>query len=204
MKTLVFKILSDDGIMLILGCIITIIAVIIAGILLKNKTQNIDLLEKNNKRSEQNKKNVEFIFGLLEGNYLEIMAPDRLRFTKSYSEWQELENKMSDEASPETIKKINQLMKKRSRHDFYFFQAGISNNLPEGEKELILKDVFTEPFPSLHDMDDWAICEKATVVLTLKRINFEESKKYFIHIKQHFVNHNLVAGIMMFDVYKIA
>lgn len=202
MKTLVFKILSDDGIMLILGCVIALVAVVIAGILSKNKIQNVDVL-KNTKRLEQNKKNVEFVYSLLEGNHTEIMAPDRLRFIKYYSEWQELENKMSDGASPEIIKKINEFIKKRTRHEFYFLEATMSDNLPEGGKELILKDVFTEPFPSLHDMDDWALCEKATIVLTLKGVTLKDSKNYFIHKTHYFVNHSIVRGIIMFDVYKI-
>lgn len=52
-------------------------------------------------------------------------------------------------------------------------------------------------------MDDWAICEKSTIVLTLKNVSVEDSKNYFIYIKQHFVNHNITTGIIMFDVYKI-
>lgn len=207
MKTQVSKILSDDGIMVIMGCIIALVSVVIFAIFSKKKNKKNDLCaesdNRKNKRKELNKKNVEFVGSIIKGHHTPMSAEKQNYFKILYAEWQELENKMSDEASPETIKKIKEFFKKGTRHEFYFLKAKIYSNLPDGGKELILKDVFTDPFPSLHDMDDWAICEKSTIVLTLKNVSVEDSKNYFIYIKQHFVNHNITTGIIMFDVYKI-
>jgi hypothetical protein len=65
-----------------------------------------------------------------------------------------------------------------------------------------MEDIFTEPFPSTHDMDDWAMCCLFGDLMTLSGISKEHAKKYYMHKKYHFVNHSICLGIMCFSLYK--
>lgn len=67
--------------------------------------------------------------------------------------------------------------------------------------QLFIKNGFTEPFPSLHDMDDWAIKTQLTDIFILNGITPKESEKFVFHKKRHYVNHNMMKGIIQFDLY---
>jgi len=78
-----------------------------------------------------------------------------------------------------------------------------TNNKSKQPNELFLEDVFTEPYKNTYDMDDWALATKMADIFIWKGISLEESSNYFIDIKQYFVNHSMVKGLILFNIYKL-
>ncbi len=65
----------------------------------------------------------------------------------------------------------------------------------------VLKDCFTNIFPSTHDMDDWALGTRLTEIFVLKGLDSRFANGSVVYIKNHFVNHDMVRGIINFDLY---
>jgi hypothetical protein len=74
---------------------------------------------------------------------------------------------------------------------------------PEIEKQDVdvMKDCFTNIFPSRYDMDDWALRTKLTQLFVLKGIDKNFANGSIVHIKKHFVNHKMVLAVIQFDLY---
>jgi hypothetical protein len=51
-------------------------------------------------------------------------------------------------------------------------------------------------------MDTWALVTQISDIFILKGIDMKESGNYIIYIKNHFVNHIMVQGIIHFDIFK--
>lgn len=78
-----------------------------------------------------------------------------------------------------------------------------ANDKSKQSNELFLEDVFTELYKNTYDMDDWALATKMADIFIWKDISVEESNNYFIDIKQCFVNHSMVKGLILFNIYKL-
>lgn len=86
----------------------------------------------------------------------------------------------------------------------FFKFKGIYTNQekPKEGYEIVLENCFSDSFPSLHDMDDWARDKIITVLMVMLNVSVGDSKKYYFHEKQYFVNHDKVQAIFIVDLYK--
>lgn len=139
---------------------------------------------------------------IIDGNCLPVSG-DVSEIKEKLAEWLEFQDQIFNQASWWKLFKRNWCV----RHNKYqSFDPFISNDPPEHSvgscSEIFLKDVFTNPFPSLHDMDDWALSTKLADIFILKGVTRKASSNFFVHVKNHFVNHRMVRGVIQFDVYR--
>jgi hypothetical protein len=120
---------------------------------------------------------------------------------KAFDAWMRKEHYGWHAAQNNVLCRRAKMVKTNSWH---VFKCRVSNsgNAPDGG-EIFMKDVFTEPFPSSHDMPEWAIGTKLADIMILNGVSVEDSVRYHAHIKHHFVNHSMFQGIIQFDLYKL-
>lgn len=162
-------------------------------------------METNERIEKQNSKNRDFILKILERNNTIISEKRILELIYLFKEWQKTQEKICSNASNRNLKIYKNYGKNRSRDDSGFYYATLSDNPPEEIHKpiLVYENVFTEPFRSTHDMDSFALSEQVSSILSLTGVKKEETKIYYIHKKEHFVNHKLVYGLILFDVYRL-
>jgi hypothetical protein len=169
----------------------------------KKKENRQQIAELDLKQKEQEAINRKYIAGIIDGHY-ESKAPEIIEGAKkAFEKWQMFQKKMFKDAPPEKTRLRNKYAKEGNSSmfkPFYFEEVpwhehGIA-------KKLFMKDVFTEPFPSTHDMPDWALRTQIADIMILNGITPNQSRNFFIHIKNHFVNHEMVRGIIQFDIYQ--
>ena len=148
---------------------------------------------------EQNKKNTEFIAKIIKGNFFEIKPPVQTKYIKAFDDWQITQGKIFREASSAQRKIFNEYMKKGHK---YGFKGKVKEAPPDDSYQLVMGNCFTEPFPSIHDMDTWALNNLIVQFMVLEIIEPFKSENYHIHLKMHFTNHDMVQAIMMVDLYK--
>lgn len=148
--------------------------------------------------NDQMKINHNYVMLIIQGHYENLSKSKVEKLGTLFKSWQIEQRKISLSASKGQKKFLQKLM---SQKDFGFYKEKSIQEVPINASK-IFSDVFTEPFPSLHDMSDWAIATQIANIFTLTGISQEESKKYVVHVKDHFVNHKMVQGIILFDVYK--
>ncbi len=150
---------------------------------------------------QQDKKNRDFVVQIIEGNYQPLSAAIKKEAKEKFVIWQQAQKRMFQEVPQGRISKLNALIEQRNWHNF---QPIYSDLLPTAvNKEIFLADAFTEPFPSTHDMESWALGTQITDIFCLNDISYEASKNYVVHTKHHFANHSMVQAIIWFDIYKL-
>ena len=174
----------------------------------KNRIEKViqtPLSEISPEEKEQDEKNVRFIKDLIYGNYLPVSKKKKNKSIKVFKKWAQKEKFLFSIADSEKLK----LRKKYIANLPPVFQPKIVRVSPCKETQrrpkgwqLFLKNGFTEPFSSSYDMDDVALTTKIVDIFTLNGIAPEESKKFVLHIKKHYVNHKMTYAIMQFDLYK--
>lgn len=87
----------------------------------------------------------------------------------------------------------------RKKHYIFEWQSAKD---PTG-MELVFSSAFTPPFPSLHDMPEWGLSTRMADLMILWGVSVRDSSKYRVIVKNHFVNHKMVRGIIEFDLYKL-
>lgn len=88
----------------------------------------------------------------------------------------------------------------RNKHHLYNWRS--SRSAPENS-ELILSSAFTNSFPSTHDMPEWGLSTRMADLMLLWGVSVRNSSMYRVVVKNHFVNHKMVQGIIEFDLYKL-
>ncbi len=89
-----------------------------------------------------------------------------------------------------------------SRNEHYLYNWTSSRSTPENS-ELILSSAFTNAFPSTYDMPEWALSTRMADLMILMGVSVKDSSRYQVVVKNHFVNHKMVRGIIEFDLYKL-
>ena len=155
----------------------------------------------------QDAKNRAYIAKLIDGHYTRLPQETRERAKQAFATWQAFQKKFHAEAPKKYVKECNKYFRDKG---WQAFQPKISyepptpgltaNSIREPVK-MFIADVFTEPFPSTHDMADWHLTQQIADIMILHGITPEQSKHYYVHIKYHFVNHSMVRGIIQFDLY---
>lgn len=144
-----------------------------------------------------------YCLDIIDGNCL-LISGDVSEIKEKIAEWLKFQETIFDQASWWTMLRRCWYMK---RNRYQAFDPFFSNDPPErslgSSSEIFIKDAFTDPFPSTHDLDDWALSMKIADIFILKGITPKSSSDYFIHIKNQFVNHRMVRGIIQFDVYHV-
>lgn len=122
-----------------------------------------------------------------------------------FSDWQIINKKIIDDAPDDNEKweKWHQCIKNDS---FDLFEFNYLNDPPEtnygSTMKIFMRDIFTEHFSSKEDEDYTIISKQITRLFIFKGIKPEESSKFFIYIKNHFLNRKMQKGeIIQFDIY---
>lgn len=158
---------------------------------------------------EQDIKNCSVISKIIQGHHTPVSSHDHKKFVGFFEQWLLRQKYLFRDATPQMIKELNN---RRKDIDVYSYSCEISDidpriqnggKLPRGY-EVILENAFTEPFPSFHDMDDWAITTQLTDIFILMNISNTEARSYAFYLKKHFTNHKMRHAIIMFDLYKIS
>ncbi|MEI6399974.1 MAG: hypothetical protein WCO58_00430 [bacterium] len=171
----------------------------------KNKKQNLADIDQEEKVQEQ--KNRDFISRIIDGNYEVLSDEKKIKTKELFAVWQAFQKKMFREAPAKYVNLRNKYMKDNNLNafciDFSRLSPNAGNQVNGPTHQIVIKDAFTEPFPSTIDMDDWAMKVAGTDFMVLNGISKEDSRKYSFHKKEHFVNHEMVQAIIQFDLYKI-
>ncbi|MCC7436320.1 hypothetical protein IT402_00365 [Candidatus Nomurabacteria bacterium] len=191
--------------------IITVIAILIIAIFVisyfKNKSYKNQINKK--RRDKQNQKNIRHVSEIILGSYLKISGKKRRKSIRAFARWQTKENNLWDNASKDQNDLIIDYM--LGKEDKFSFTPIIeqenpckkSKGYPDGY-ELFIKNAFTDPFPSLHDMPEWAISNKLSEIFIVYNISPEDSSRYLFHLKNHYANHKMTQAIIQFDLWKIS
>jgi hypothetical protein len=156
---------------------------------------------------EQDAKNRVFVYNIIDAPTNSQDKETKDESKKAFIEWQKTQKMMKmmfRKASAERLKLRSEYISKSKANAFSFIY---SDELPSLSSHgdplhIFLKNCFTEPFPSTHDMDDFAMSTQAADIFLLNGISEEEAKSYYFRKKQHYVNHQMIHGIIQFDVYK--
>lgn len=183
--------------------VILLIALVVSLLIIARKRKNKSLSTP--EEEKQDAKNRECIDQIIDGNYKQILPDEAEASKKAFEKWQAFQKKMFRDAPKEKLKLRSKYIDENKFREFDpdFTDVPSKDDLPQG-LVLFIQDAFTEPFPSTHDMDDWALSTQIADVMLLNGITPEESQKFCVHIKNHFVNHDMVCGIIQFDLYKTA
>lgn len=151
----------------------------------------------NGNTSTQLKANVEYVHQLINGHYEIIPSDKKNILLESSRNWIiQKQEEFYNESNQRNQNRLSSMMGKDSRYDW---PMEIDINTIKMHK-VFLADIFTEPFPSLHDMPEFHLRDKFTEILVLSGIKRSESSKYGVRIKDHLVNHSMVRGIIRFDI----
>lgn len=156
--------------------------------------------------TEIQRNNHEFIKKLVDGSDRWKLSSPHTKddIVKMFFEWKEKEKNILTQVSFLLKIKIFFCRFLSSNHSYSRFQWFSSDDMKSREhNEVFLENVFTEPYPSGHDTAGWALSIKMADIFTWKGISVEESKNYFINIDEFFVNHDMVQGIILFNIYKL-
>ncbi len=159
-------------------------------------------------RKEQNDENLRFVSQIILGTYTTVSGKSRKKSIKAFDRWQEKENKLWDVASAGQRELLVEYVSGvKNKHSFIPLIQEKNpckefKSYPIGY-ELFLKNVFTDPFPSLHDLPEWAISNKIVELFVAHNISPEDSRCYLLHLKRHYVNHEMTRAIIQFDLWKI-
>lgn len=192
---------------------LTILTVVVLGALYflhkkKNCTpKGIEKFPISTDEKKQDVRNCEFVNTIISGHHSYVTRNTTRKARLSFEKWQQKQKQLFQKASPEVLKLRAKYLRKNTRNIFNYTYTNENPHLNPlfQTKNIILytKDVFTEPFPSTHDMSEWAITNQLNDIFLLSGITPEHSSEFLIHEKNHFVNHTMVKGIIQFDIYRI-
>lgn len=157
----------------------------------------------------QSKMNIEFIYTLIKGHRgSHVSSSARNKSINQFGKWQEKISFLFRIATPEMIALRNNYIEGKLKLNAFKFTSVQKSPCLAGKKrpegwQLFCKDGFTDPFPSFHDMDDWAVATKLADFFIVNGITPKESEKFVFHKKRHYVNHEMAQGIIQFDLYKM-
>ncbi|MFZ2205331.1 MAG: hypothetical protein WA057_05925 [Candidatus Magasanikiibacteriota bacterium] len=145
-------------------------------------------------------KNFVYISKMHEGHFVSIPFNQKSEIKVLLAIWQTLQDEIFQAASKEGLEK---LFKYSENNDLNSFKPYYSNIKPNNLVKIFIKDAFTESFPFKSDINNQiAVVTQITSIFTLKGITPEQSSKFFVHIKDYFVDHTMVMGIIHFDIYQ--
>ncbi len=146
-------------------------------------------------------KNSEYIHRIIDGHYhlaSEISEEEKAMSKKSFDAWMRKEYESWQAVPRQTHQRRMEAIEENLPNNFMW------KEWREGEVlEEVFLNAFTEPFPSTHDMPEWAVSTKVADLLILKDVSIRDSTNYRVKIRHHYVNHNMIKGIIQFDLYKL-
>ena len=145
---------------------------------------------------EQDKLNLKYVSQIIDGKYEPVDGLVATATKNAYGEWQGASRKLFADAQPSAVSLRDRLVE---TSDLSAFQPSFA---PEEAGEVWFENAFTEPFPSTHDMATFHMITKATDILALSGISPEDSTNFVVVTKNHFVNHDMIRGIVHFGIYK--
>ena len=202
MKTL----LSNTETFIVGGTIISVVVTIIAVLVgirtyLKNKKDEKRKLESKQKIEENNQKHLKNVQTIIENGY----NPDKTgTVIHLYTKWcTEIFPAIQGNAKKKDVPRLRKLKDENKPYE-YFPKSLVYEDpkIPASKEVIVMKDCFTSTFPSLHDMADWALGCKLTELFVLQ--GYYPGGRVLssvVHVKNHFVNHSMIQGIIQFDLY---
>lgn len=170
----------------------------------KKASMSLSLIDIN--EVDQDAINCEFVNKIIDGHHSSISKKDKLAVKTAFEKWQQEQKRLFRNATAEMKALREKYCSENKVHIFYFtytpIDPRVDSVLPKN-LTLFMENVFTEPFPSTHDMDDWAISTQLNDIFILQGITPEESKQFLVHEKNHFVNHKMTRAIIQLDIYKV-
>ena len=148
----------------------------------------------------QDKKHLEYIARIIEADLL-TTSHVKASSKGAFYQWCTLQRSLFKEA---LIENVSLREKCILTNGFFQFRPAYSNdiNVTYSQGEVLHTNCFTETFVSMHDMDTWALQTKVADIMLLTGITPIKSCEYFVHIKNHFVSHEMMKGIIQFDIYR--
>lgn len=135
----------------------------------------------------------------LKGNINKLSNKEIIKFWNDLLTWNHTLELLFQSAEKVNLIKRNRLIE---NNDFNQYGASIVNKISQDVNlELFMGNVFTDTFPSRYDMDTWAVQKRLSDIFVLKGISENDSINYLCHIKNHFVNHKIQTGMIVFDLY---
>lgn len=151
--------------------------------------------------TKQDTINREYVAQIISGNHKKVTLVEQKENNTAFARWQKKQKELFVKVSREVLSWRAKLIKDNNLK--VCRPAKITNQSVDlSGKAKIFSDIFTEPFPSFHDMDDHAVLTQFTDLVILNECSPSEAQDCVVVITQHFVNHNMKKGIIRFDVYK--
>lgn len=190
------------------ACIaVTVVCIVLA---LYFRRRDKKLKRKNNEEAgvvydeetlKQDIKNREVIAKIISGHYKEVSIDTQRENNESFAVWQKTQRNLFATATDETLLWREKIIESNNL-EAYSPEKITTEPTDVSGKTKIFSDIFTEPFPSLHDMAEHALITQFIDLMILNDISPTGAKSCSIVIKEYFVNHKMVTGIIRFDVYK--
>ncbi len=145
-------------------------------------------------------KNFVYVSKMHDGHFVSIPFNQKSEIKVLLAIWQTLQEEIFQAASKE---RLGELFKYSENNDLNSFKLYYSNIKPNNLVKIFIKDAFTESFPFKSETNNQAaVATQITSIFTLKGITADQSSKFIVHIKNHFVDHDMVMGVIHFDVYQ--
>jgi hypothetical protein len=181
------------------GIVVFVIIVIIFKIM---KAYAIRYQKKEKKLQEEHQlKHFELVQALLKGD-VHSRKESKQEALAVYPQWVAMYTEIGKNATKKDHESLGKLKAKNSYFDYW--PGAFVYKQPsaiDDKNATVLKDCFTNIFPSTHDMDDWALGTRLTEIFVLKGLDRGFPQASVVYIKNHFVNHDMVRGIIHFDLY---
>ncbi len=205
--------METEALLILAQCLATsiVITLIIMAIYMYHKKKRVEQKLLQLEFLVQEKINRDIVAQIIDGKN-SVISLEQVQAKQDFAKWQAFEKNMCLNATAKHKKLRAEYVK---QDNYHVFKPRISNNapgpglaFPDGDvlgepMKLFIGNAFTDPFPSTHDMDDWALATSITDIMILHDISVEQSVNYYVHLKNHFVNHDIVHGIIQFDIYKL-
>lgn len=152
---------------------------------------------KQEKLEKQWRKNLKVVSRIIDGdNYSGPTVKEYAK--KAFDVWMRREHQDWETATKSVRRRVAKIMKANLWHVFQWKHKPST----KCACQLVSMNFFTDPFPSTHDMPEWALGTKLAEIMILLGVSEKDSAKYYVHVRHHFVNHDMVTGIIQFDLYR--
>ncbi len=151
------------------------------------------------------KKEKKIFDSILLKNCEKLNSSEKIEIRDLFDEWQRTYSMILSDSAVDVQKRRDELFQKNTKMYLYKPHLFSSNPPSEETSKLFLKDVFTQTHPSdgHDDFGDRFMHIKFAELMILKGVSKNDAKKYYVHRKKLFVNHNMVRGIIQMDIYSL-
>lgn len=146
----------------------------------------------------QDAQDKEFVKTIITGDMTHAYTQEeKLNAIGMFQKWIAFEKNMHATACEKYKMRLQEIERERIWRAYF---PNYSEQKPDSA--LFLENVFTDPFCISSDKAEQFIIKRIAEIMVLQGIPDYEARKYQIHQRCYFVNHEITSAIILFDVYR--